>query len=185
MHHEHRPSTSARAGAGAGQVVAIDAADAVGVQHEAQADEQAGQEEERQQARRNSRRCSRAAAAQVAGFCNCSGLNGLVVVRWKPIAAGSDQQRRQRRQQQRSPWRANASRNSASTTPLSAKPDHDDGDDPVAVFRPLRDGEIAGQRGLVADRGQRDEEQRQQRRAGRAPRSRPDPAADEILPAAR
>ena len=34
---------------------------------------------------------------------------------------------------------------------------HDDGNHPVAVFRPLRDGEIPGQRGLITDRRERDE----------------------------
>ncbi len=58
---------------------------------------------------------------QVAGFCNCSGLNGLVVVKWNPIAAaatssvGSPASRA-------APLRAKASRNSARITPLSANP---------------------------------------------------------------
>ena len=60
-------------------------------------------------------------SCQVVGFCSCSGLNGLVVVRWNPTApaaissggsAGIS----------RMPCRAKRSRNSASTTPLSAKP---------------------------------------------------------------
>jgi hypothetical protein len=57
----------------------------------------------------------------VARFCSCSGLNGLVVAKWKPMAAvitssaGSQVS-------SVSPRRAKASRNSARTTPLSAKP---------------------------------------------------------------
>ena len=50
VHDEHQREHQGGASAGAGQVEAIDPADAVGVQHEAQADEQAGEEEERQQA---------------------------------------------------------------------------------------------------------------------------------------
>ena len=59
--------------------------------------------------------------SQVAGFCNCSGLNGLVVVKWKPIAAVATSSAGSAASNV-SPWRANASRNSARITPLSANP---------------------------------------------------------------
>ena len=60
--------------------------------------------------------------SQVAGFCNCSGLNGLVVVKWKPIAAVSDQQRRQRRQQHLAVAREGVRGTAPASTPLSANP---------------------------------------------------------------
>ena len=59
--------------------------------------------------------------AQVAGFCNCSGLNGLVVVKWKPTAAATTSTAGSTASSA-SPWRAKASRNSARITPLSANP---------------------------------------------------------------
>ena len=59
--------------------------------------------------------------SQVAGFCNWSGLNGFVVVKWKPIAAVATSSAGSPASSG-SPWRAKASRNSARTTPLNAKP---------------------------------------------------------------
>ena len=59
--------------------------------------------------------------SQVARFCNCSGLNGLVVVKWKPIAAVTTSSAGSAASSV-SPCRAKASRNSARTTPLSANP---------------------------------------------------------------
>ena len=100
-------------------------------------------------------------ACQVVGFCSCSGLNGLVVVRWKPSApaatssggsAGSSA----------APCRREAVAEQRQHHAAEREAHHDDGDHPVAIFRPFADGEIAGQRGLVAHRGQRDQEQRQQ-----------------------
>ena len=58
---------------------------------------------------------------QVTGFCNCSGLNGFVVVKWKPAAAVSTSTAG-RAAISAGVRRANASRHSARTTPLSAKP---------------------------------------------------------------
>jgi len=60
-------------------------------------------------------------SAQVVGFCNCNGLNGLIVVRWKPIAALATSSGGNTASKQ-APCRARASRHSASTTPDSAKP---------------------------------------------------------------
>ena len=157
---EHRRQHQRRAGAGAGQVVAIDLADAVGVQHEAQADEHAGEEEERQQ------------AGVVAGDIpelRLPGRRVLQLQRIERVGGGEveadrrrgHQQRRQRGQQRLATARERVAEQRQDHA-AEREPGHHDGDDPVAVFRPLRDGEVAGQRRLVSHRGQRHEEQRQQ-----------------------
>ena len=73
MHHEHRGQHERSAGTRAGQVIAVDPADAVGIQHKTQADERAGQKEERQQGTRNSRRYSRVAPPRSPGSAIAAG----------------------------------------------------------------------------------------------------------------
>ncbi len=58
---------------------------------------------------------------QVAAFCNCSGLNGLPAVRWKPAAAATSSAAGSQRSSA-APCRAAHGRARDSATPLRAKP---------------------------------------------------------------
>ena len=164
MHHEHRGQHQCRADARAGQIVAIDLADAVRVQHEAQADKHAGEEEERQQ------------AGVIAGDIpdlRDPGGGILQLQRVERIGCSEVEAERRRGHQQcrqhREQCRAMARERVAEQRQDHAaerEPHHHDGDDPVAIFRPLRDREVAGQRRLVSNRGQRHEEQGHERACG-------------------
>ena len=58
---------------------------------------------------------------KVAEFCNCKGLNGLVVTKWKPSAAAAISSAGSQASNA-APWAAKRSRARAIATPDSAKP---------------------------------------------------------------
>ena len=142
VHHEHRSQHQRRPGARAGQVIAVDQADTVRVQHEAQTDEYAGEKEEWQQAR------------VISGDVPDLRLPGRRIlqlerierVRRREVEAdcrGGDQQRRQPRQQRFAMARKGVTEQRKDHA-AEREAHHHDGDHPVAVFRPLCDGEVAG-----------------------------------------
>ena len=160
VHREHRRQHQRRARARAGQVVAVNHADARCVQHEAQADEQSGEEEERQQ--------RRIVAGDIPKLVRPG--RRVLQLQWierigrrqvKADRGAGHQQRRQHRHQPRTLSRQRVTPQRQHDAG-QREPDHDDGDHPVAVFRPRRDGKITRQRGLKPHRRQRDEEQRPQ-----------------------
>ena len=165
MHHEHRGQHERRAGTRAGQVIAVDLADAVGIQHEAQADEHAGQKEERQQAR--------VIAGDVPEL-RLPGHRVLQLQRVERVCGGEveadrrrrHQQRRERRQQRLAVARERVAEQRQQHA-AEREPHHHDGDHPVAILGPFRDREVAGECGLVSHCGQRHEEQRHQTGARR------------------
>ena len=166
MQHGHQRQHEQRAGTGTGQVEAVGACHVVGRGDEAQADEQAGQEEERQQRRVIQRDVAelRREGRRVLKLQRVER-----VLRREPVAdrGGDDQRGRQRGHQParggNQPIPRERERNAA-----ERKADHDDGDDPVAVFAPRGGREIAGERNLDPDAHQRHQEQRGQRAAPRA-----------------
>jgi hypothetical protein len=158
MHKEHGKQYARCTGCRAGQVERVHPSYTSCVQHKAEADEQPCQEEERQQ--------SGIVAGNVPDLA-CPGCRVLQLqrVEWidrnevEPQRGGRHKDRREHGKQAV----ASADKNLAPERqyhPAKREAGHDDGYDPVAVFRPGRDGEIADQRGLVADRGKRDEEHR-------------------------
>ena len=158
MHHEHRHQHERRTGAGAGQVIAIDDADAFGIQHETQADEHARQEEERQQAD--------VVAGDVPKLRHPR-RRVLQLQRVERIGRGEVESDRRRSHEQRRQRCQEHLAVACEEVPeqrqdhaAQCEPDHDDGDDPVAILGPLGDGEVPGERRLVAHRRQRHQEQR-------------------------
>ena len=129
-----------------------------GVEHETQADEQAGEEEERQQ---------RGVVAGDVPDLRLPGRRILQLQRVERIGRGEvvadggrqhERRRQGRHQRRRPPGERIAPQRQHHAAQREAH--HHDGDDPVAILRPLRDGEVARQRGLVSHGGERDEKQR-------------------------
>ena len=156
----HGQQHAGRAQGGAGQVEAIDQPDAAALQDEAQADEDACQEEERQQGK------------VILGDVPDLPLPRRGILQLQRVEGVH------RRQMEAGRRRRDQGGGQPGHQPVGVadegipvdrqhdaaqrEADHHDRNDPVAVFRPFRDGEVADQRGLVPDRAQRHEEQRDQ-----------------------
>ena len=163
VQHEHQRQGGRGAGAGAGEVVAVDPADFAGVQHEAEGDVYAGEEEERQQAGVVERDV--ADLRQPGGLVlQLQGIERIDGGEMKPEGRGQDHRRGQDGQQAGAVAGEGVAEQGQHDA-AEREADHDDGDDPVTVFGPFRDGEVTGEGDLVADGAGRHEEQRPEGRA--------------------
>ena len=156
VQHKHERQHERRADARTGQVIAVDAGYVAVVQHEAQRHIQAGGEKERQQAKVIQRDIFN---------LRPPGRRVLQLQRIKRIDRGKveadrPRQHQHRRQECLHPV-AMPEKNIAEQRQHDAaqrETDHHDGDHPVAVFGPFRDGEIPRQGNFHADRAGRDQE---------------------------
>jgi hypothetical protein len=164
MHDGHQPQHEQPARARAGQVDTIDKAEAAWLDDEAQADEQPGQREIRQQ--------DGVIQPDIAELLRHGG--GILQLQriervpgGQPIATGRRRHQRGRQPGQQHPGMTGEPvARQGDRHAAEREPGQHDGNDPVAILRPFRDGEIAGQRDLEPHRPQRHEEQRGERGTG-------------------
>ena len=160
MHHKHQHQRQHRAAARPQQVIAVHAPDLVRMHHEVQRHRQARQEEERKQRRIIQRDVHQLRLGR---------RRVLQLQRIEPVQRDANPPGATHRQHRDRQGRQQPPRMPQEHAPpqhhhhaRDGKPRHGDGNHPVAVLRPARDGEEARQRDLDPHRRTGDEEQRNQ-----------------------